>query len=220
MKTLSRETWPSESNHFCLAIQVVNSQARQFHAAILYASEGQLMIGDLQSHMRVRRSCAKADDRIFWVAPDLSLEDQKILASKIDAWLRLNPNGIPYSVAHPGGVIFKNDIWVGSEPAQGLTCATFIVELFNELAIPFIEKETWQARPGDEEWARNILGLINNIPDINKYEQMKRIGKTPRIRPADTFAAGVLIHQEIEGALTFDAVSPCAEKIENNLLLS
>ena len=220
MKPLIEGSWPSASNYFFLAIQVADAQARQLHAAMLYVCEGKLMIGDLQSHMTTRRSLAKANKGIFWIAPDLSLEDQKILASKLDAWLTLNENGIPYSIAHPGGVIFENNIWVGNEPAQGLTCATFVVELFNELAIPFIAKETWQARPGDDEWARHILELIGNMPAEHKEAQMRRIGMTARIRPSDTFAAGMLINQETEDSLSFEVVSPCAEAIESNLLSS
>jgi hypothetical protein len=185
---------------------------------MLYVCEGQLIIGDLQSHMTTRRSLARPSKGGFWISPDLSSEDQRILASKLDAWLTLNKNGIPYSVSHPGGVVFKDNIWVGNEPAQGLTCATFVVELFNELAIPFIAKETWQARSGDDEWALHILELIDNMPAEHKKAQMERIGVTARIRPSDVFAAGMLIDQETENPLSFEIVSPCAEVVENKML--
>ena len=219
MRPLTKSSWPSATNYFLLAIQIVNAQERQFHAAMLYTCEGKLMIGDLQSHMRIRRDFAKCDDRVFWIAPDLSYEDQKILATKLDAWLTLNPNGIPYSVAHPGGVTFRDDVWVGNEPGQGLTCATFVVELFNELAIPFINKETWLAREGDDEWARHILNLIGaDMSSEHKNAQMERIGTTTRIRPSDILAAGILINQVAEDPLLFATVSPCAEAIEIDLL--
>lgn len=221
MNPLTEGSWPSASNYFFLAIQVTNAQERQFHAAMLYVCDGQLMIGDLQSHMRIRRDFAKANNRVFWIAPDLSHEDQKILATKLDAWLTLNPKGIPYSVAHPGGIIFKDGVWIGNEPGQGLTCATFVAELFNELAIPFINKETWQARQGDDEWARHILDLIGAEMSPEHIDaQIERIGTTARIRPSDVFAAGVLINQDAEDSLPFDTVSPRAEAIERDLLPS
>jgi len=221
MNPLTQGSWPSTSNYFFLAIQVTNAQDRQFHAAMLYVCDGNLMIGDLQSHMRIRRDFAKTNNRVFWIAPDLSYEDQKILATKLDAWLTLNPDGIPYSVAHPGGVTFRDDVWVGNEPGQGLTCATFVVELFNELGIPFVNKETWQVRQGDDEWARHILDLIGaDMSPEHINAQMERIGTTVRIRPSDIFAAGILINQETEDSLPFEVVSPSAEAIERGLLPS
>lgn len=219
MHPLVEKSWPSDQNYFCLAIQVVDPSVRQFHAMMLYRCNQKLMVGDLQSHMRTRRSLAECNKNIFWVSLDLSLEDQKILASKLDAWLSLNNNRIPYSVAHPGGVIFKEDLWVGHDPAQGLTCATFVVELFDELAIPFIKKETWKARPGDDEWAKYILEQMGDMPDEHKNAQRNLIGKTARIRPSDTFAAGMLVNQESSESLSFEVVAPKAEELEEELLL-
>lgn len=219
MKPLIEASWPDcESAVFFLAIQNVNAEQGWFHAAVLYMCEKKLMIGDLQGHMRTRRAEARSNNRIFWVAPDLVVEDQKILASKLDAWLVQNENSIPYSVAHPGGVIFRGNIWVGNEPAQGLTCATFIVELFDELGIPFLDKRTWQARPGDEEWASCILNLMDDMPEEHKSAQYDRIGEAVRVRPSDTFAAGILISKEMEAPLEFCEVYPRAEVVEREFL--
>lgn len=204
---------------FGLVIQVSDPSTRQFHAAALYRFDNRLKIGDLQSHLRTRRAEARASSSLYWVAPDLNQEDQRILAATIDAWLEENANRIPYSVAHPGGVIFKDNVWVGNAPGQGLTCATFIVELFNELGIPFIDIDTWQERVGDTEWAQRILSAMADCMLPEHVEaQRSRIGKTARVRPADIAAAGHLIHQEMESPLQFYRVDPLSACIEATLL--
>lgn len=213
---LTRNSWPSGDCVFLIAIQCVSRQPLQLHSAMLYFLGGTLMIGDLQWHMLLRRDVARENEQIYWLAPDLTHEEQRILASKLDSWLVLNRGGIPYSVAHPGGVIFRDNVWVGSDPAQGLTCATFVVELFNELGIPFIASDSWQAREGDNDWALRILSLIDEMPQVNKDAQMALIGKKVRIRPSDTFAAGMLLSQEMEDSLHFEVVSPKAISLEND----
>lgn len=177
------------------------------------------MIGDVASHLWTRRKLADCDNRLFWFTPDLSADDQRILAAKIDAWLDENKNKIPYSVAHPGGVIFKDDVWVGNTPGQGLTCATFIAELFNELGFPFIDASSWKKRPGDAEWAERILNILKGRMTREHFEAQKaRIGDAIRIRPSDIAAAGHLIQQDMESALTFEEVDPVRESIEAWLL--
>ncbi|NOS87866.1 MAG: hypothetical protein HOP34_04885 [Methylococcaceae bacterium] len=216
---LSLDSWPTESLRFGFAIQVSDSASRQLHVAALYRFDNCLKIGDLQSHLRTRRAEARSSNHLFWVAPDLSEEDQRILAAKIDAWLDENENMIPYSVAHPGGVVFRDNVWIGNEPGQGLTCATFIVELFNELGIPFINVETWQERIGDIEWAEWILSLLSeNMPPEHIKAQKEKIGQTVRIRPSDIAAAGYVVTQEMVAPLHFDEVNPISECIENTLL--
>lgn len=208
------ESWPDPSFVFGLAIQV-NSGTRQLHTSVLYRFDGRLMIGDLLCHLSTRREEARPSNRLLWIAPDLTQHEQEILAAKVDAWLEENGNMIPYSVAHPGGVIFRDDIWVGHEPGQGLTCATFVVALFDELGIPFIDIETWESREGDAEWANNILAAMS--PYMKKEHidaQLERLGETARVRPNDVTAAGLLIHQGMNEPLRFEQVDPVSVRVE------
>ena len=213
------ESWPEQSMYFGLAIQVSDRATQQLHAATLYRFDGRLKIGDIQNHLTSRCADARASASLFWIAPDLSQEDQQILAATVDAWLEDNAGKIPYSVAHPGGVIFKDNVWVGNEPGQGLTCATFIVALFDELGIPFIEIGTWQARSDDTAWAHRILAMLSPLMSSEHVSaQRGRIGDTTRVRPADVAAAGLLIHQQRESPLEFEEVAPLSERIEAALL--
>ena len=212
-------SWPNKSMYFGIAVQVSDFAARQLHTATLYRFDDRLMIGDLQNHLCSRRTDARASDSLFWIAPDLSQDEQRILAAKVDAWLDENEGKIPYSVAHPGGVIFKDNVWVGDEPGQGLTCATFIVELFNELGLPFIDIETWQVRTEDAEWAERIIAMLeHSMSPEHVVAQRNRIGQTVRVRPADIAAAALLVNQKTEIPLRFEVVAPLSAHIEEALL--
>lgn len=204
---------------FGIAIQVTHPPTRQFHTAILYRSNDVLWKGELQSHLRTCKEKAIPIESIYWVAPDLIEEEQRILAATIDAWLDKNENKIPYSVAHPGGVVFRDAVWIGNEPGQGLTCATLVIELFKELGIPFVDVDTWKKRLGDDEWAEKILFWIGrSMPPEHVAVQKIRIGEAVRIRPTDVTAAGLLVNQEMAEALTFTEVDPLSIKVESKLL--
>ena len=219
LKPLIPDSWPDESLRFGIMIQVSDPSSNQLHVAALYRVDNCLMIGDLQNHLLTRRTVVRPSAGLFWIAPNLNQEDQQILAATIDTWLDVNENKIPYSVAHPGGVIFKDNVWVGNEPSQGLTCATFISELFNELGFPFINIGTWQSRIGDDEWAKRILDMISESMSPEHVEaQLNNIGQTTRVRPADIAAAGHLVHQDMVDSLNFCEVDPLSTCIEKNLL--
>lgn len=219
LKPLSADSWPDESMHFGIAVQVADPSTQQFHTSTLYRFDGRLMVGEVQSHLRSRKAMAKPSAGVYWIAPDLALEEQRVLASKVDAWLDENHGRIPYSVAHPGGVIFKDDVWIGNEPGQGLTCATFVIALFDELGIPFIDIESWEDRPGDSDWAARILQMLKPyMTDEHFSAQKQRLGQSVRVRPSDVTAAGLLVNQNTDVALQFKEVAPLAGQVEVALL--
>ena len=204
----------------------MHRERRQLHAAAIYRYEDNLYVGDLQSHLALGCNVAVPDVRYHWLSIDLDLANQRILAATIHAWLEDNNGKIPYSVAHKGGIVFRDGIWIGDSPGQGLTCATFLVELFKYLGIPFIDEGSWLRRPGDEEWAVNILGLIaanppSHLPAMTQEHvdaQMESIGETVRIRPSDVAAAGLLIDELDQTHLHFCKVNPKTMMIEKFLL--
>lgn len=221
LKVLTAPFSATESARFGLAIQVSNPATNQLHALTIYWANDNLMLGDLAWHLnlRGRKYPIMNEPKTYWVIPSLLDEDQVLLSATLQTWIAFNRDKIPYSVAHPGGVIFRDNIWIGKDPAQGLTCSTFIVALFNELGLPFINSETWQDRTGDEEWASNILQLLTpRISKENVDAQRDMIGKSPRIRPSDILAAGLILTPEIAEPLHFNIVNPASKKVEQLLL--
>ena len=205
--------------YFGIAVQVTDPNTNQLHTATLYQVDGKHMIGDVQWHLRSRREDARPSDRLYWIAPALSQDEQRMLAAKADAWLDNNAGRIPYSVADPGGVVFADDVWVGDEPGRGLTCATFIVALFDELGIPFVDVAAWQRRAGDAEWFESILSAIEGTASAEHVTaQRDRLGTAVRVRPSDVVAAGMLVDEKTELPFRFDEVGPLSAVIEWDLL--
>lgn len=209
---------------FGLAVEVTNRARGQLHVSALYRrqADGRLMIGDVQWHKVTRNDEAGENPDAYWVAPDLPAEDQYILASKIKDWLERNARAIPYSVANPGGALFENDMWAGNRPAQGLTCATFIVELFDELGIDFLNKKSWVRRAGDIKWASGILNLLSTHSSTETKHleaQRKNISSSIRIRPSDVIAAGLLIRKFApKSGFKFHVLDPVSDATEKYLL--
>ncbi|WP_138464148.1 hypothetical protein [Stenotrophomonas maltophilia] len=224
MQRFNEESWPAPDMFFGLVLSLSSPERDQFHVAVFFRDGvgAALMYGDLQWHLRARCSEAVAQDRYIWVCPRLDEFDQILLASKAKIWLENNPDAIPYSVSHPvGGVMFRDDKWVGDAPGMGLTCATFVVALFDELGIPFIDSSSWQERDGDEEWKKEILTYLSNYPGVTPEHveaQMSSLGDTVRIRPSDVFAAGrCLTGSEAHPGLCFELVSGESVEVENLL---
>ncbi len=204
---------------FGIVIWVADRSSRQLHVAALYKFDNELLIGDLQWHHRASCRIATPKNNAFWIAPALNNVDQRILAGTLHAWIEKNGSNIPYSVAHPGGMVFRDNVWVGNEPGQGLTCATFIAELFKELGLPFIDVNTWEKRSEDNEWAERILGLLASCMDPIEVEAQRiRIGESIRVRPADVAAAGLLLTEDMETSMTFTQIAPTAKCVEEKLL--
>ncbi|MDH0275300.1 MULTISPECIES: hypothetical protein [Stenotrophomonas] len=224
MQRFNGESWPAPDMLFGLVLSLSSPERDQFHVAVFFRDEvgAVLMYGDLQWHLRARCSEAVARDRYIWVCPRLGEFDQILLASKAKIWLENNPDTIPYSVSHPmGGVMFKDDKWAGEAPGMGLTCATFVVALFDELGIPFIDSSSWQERDGDAEWKSEILMYLRNCPGVapeHVEAQMNSLGATVRIRPSDVFAAGrSLTGSETRPGLCFELVSRQVGEVEDLL---
>lgn len=219
LRPLSMESWPSKGHFFCLAVQVASRPRRQLHSIALYQFEGEFKFGDLQSHLKTRCAPASPSDSIFWISLDLEAEDQKVLAAKIESWLSKNVNRIPYSVASPGGVVFRDDVWVGELPGQGMTCSTFIVALFEELGYPFIDVSTWEQRDGDALWASSILELLGpGMDEQHVAVQRSLLGQGIRVRPSDIVGAGSLLTADTAVGLIFQEVDPVSNQIELCLL--
>jgi hypothetical protein len=44
--------------------------------------------------------------------------------------------------------------------ANGLTCATFVLAVFQSIGLPLIDLPSWQHRPEDEQWQRRLMQYI------------------------------------------------------------
>ena len=215
------ESWPKKSEFFGLAVKVVGTAPQQLHIGAFFWSDDELYLGDLQWHLRLGREKARSADGFYWLPLNIDVNEQRLLAAQLEAWLRLNNGRIPYAAASAGPVHFRDDVWVSSPPGVGLTCATFIVELFRELQIPFIDLSSWRQRAGDAEWAARILQLLSVHSSASRAHveaQYGAIGHMRRVRPSDLVAAGLLQSPNAMKGVEFKDVHSFSTKFEEALL--
>lgn len=214
---LDDPTWPKADFKFGVAIKKTGKN--QLHVSALFRGAAQLFLGDVRGHLVSAKSRAVPNRDILWVNPDIDQVDAEVLASLAEEWLDANVDRIPYSVASPGGVLFYEGRYVGTEPGQGLTCATFVVQLFKDSGFAFIDDKNWVNRDGDIEWKQRILELLRSrLPPGEADAQMNLIGSTFRVRPSDVAAAACHIFPNMTSNLEADEIDATRIDIEKRLL--
>jgi hypothetical protein len=79
---------------------------------------------------------------------------------------------------------------------DGLTCATFIVAVFERLSLPLLDSKTWEARPKEDrafqdEFLRNAIREVDPQRRISPEAAMRIAQEKPnfRIKPAEVCGA-------------------------------
>jgi hypothetical protein len=81
--------------------------------------------------------------------------------------------------------------------AQGLTCSTFVLAVFQTLKLPLLLLPSWPLRPDDESAQRSLLGLLSRLRQrlsITIHQLINARAQLPcrRYRPEEVAAACVV----------------------------
>jgi hypothetical protein len=177
-------------NGFSLAVAVrrVSSQWRHTHAGLCYRDGGSLWL----LHM----------------AGDRSLEHEAFNAAYVCTIPRIPPLRLPffmalcramrdrlptlrYALRHPDNAIFLiqpgGDV-VLTKGGAGLNCATFVLVFFQSYGFPLVNLSTWQLRPEDGAWHKNLVRFVNSTDPVQANLIRSEIG-CARVRPEETAGA-------------------------------
>lgn len=74
---------------------------------------------------------------------------------------------------------------------KGLTCATLVMALFEELAIPLFKTEDWPSEPEDDAWKLWIIGKFREqgVMSEDHLKAMEDNFQWARFRPMDVAVA-------------------------------
>gem|GEM_PF-1910084 len=162
-------------------------------------------------------------DRYSWL-PALHVESEILRKQFLDHCMNLvekNPGGVPYGLCYGEGDHFDPETkqFVSRDGAAGLTCATFVLELFRSYGIDLADRQTWVERAGDQVWADRMFSNLRNFggPEIAERvrAQVEKFNLKPmRFRPEEVAAAGALY----EGSpLTMSEVEPHGKRIVDEI---
>ncbi len=159
-------------------------------------------------------------ENVTLLASQLHPENQKVVAEKC-AWIaRKNVKTIPYGVGSTKAGFSTDGYFAKQRPEDGLTCATYVIEIMAFLGFKVANTDSWPHRDEDHVWQKNILEQLERYLKRNPHpldrfrlnKQVKLIGKVIRIRPEEAAVAAAAFG-ELDEPRTFEAVLPDAQAL-------
>lgn len=81
--------------------------------------------------------------------------------------------------------------------SYGLTCATFVTEVFRASRMPLVKEATWQKTDENIKWANDVIALLESKGvDADHIKAVKASVNGLRMRPEEVGAAGVVPFKE------------------------
>lgn len=183
-----------QASSLAFGIQKVSSS--QLHAALIYRNDdGDPWLLHLRGHEEL--SHEPWDASFHWIEfVGIPVKVQELLAD----WAVIvagngNANPIPYSIILSKERNFAEDgTFINRNDGSGLTCATFLLKIFQDYGLPLIDQESWpQGRMSDIKWAQKILSYFRKkYPGSHFTIQLERVFKIKRFRPEETVSTAAL----------------------------
>jgi hypothetical protein len=158
--------------------------------------------------------------RYAWLScPGFSSEEQTQLAVWFDRVWLANGEKVPYGLSYSGTGYFElaTGRFIPSPSGVGLTCATFVMAMFEDFELPILAWESWPVRAtADTAFQQSVIDELDRRVDLGQAErahvdaQIGALGRAPRFRPDEVAASG--------GAYLGDPVTfPTAELLARHL---
>lgn len=159
MRLYSSQQRPfAEIRHVAIAIAVVRDG--QQHVGILHKEDAlnEVKLGHLAWHNQLKESQPK--ENYLWIDPPIPGPRGRQVAARCRQILRANERrGIPYAFSPPNDCFDAQTANFLIGPSRtGLTCATFVLAVFDAAGIRLADYASWPAqRAGDDEWRQFVI---------------------------------------------------------------
>ena len=180
-----------------LAIAVCRTGDNQRHVGLIYhLDDREIMLCDLAWHYLLRFEPPElqpwwARSHLFWQSVSLPEVSKKLLAAALEE-LRVYGNVIPYGFDVVSLCFTPDGEYIPQIPGKGLTCVTFIVEIYKSLSIALLTEDTWPSRPDDVRWQKWIIEKLRETgASSNHVEAMQNDIGICRIRPEEVASAAI-----------------------------
>jgi len=202
--------------HAAIAIRSVGSAQR--HIGVLHREGGSddVVLLHLAWHHDLRNQ--PPGPNYLWIdmpIPAIRLRQVAAICRKV--W-RSNQGDVPYAFSPPNDCFDESTGRFLLGPTRhGLTCATFVLAVFETAGLPLVQYETWPDRGAeDRQWQEFVVRQLreSNLPASNEHiaAVQSEIGAI-RFRPEEV--AGAATVSELPAA--FDLVQPLGELLLEKL---
>lgn len=191
------------------------------HVGLLYRARvgGVVRMCHLAGH---RALCAEDENVDFpdyvWASAQMPQPQQELLADWCPTLAEYETSYIYGPHYLPGVLSLEQTEPTFPQAWAGLTCATFVLEVFGACGFPLIDLTSWRRRvPEDEIWLESILRMMRRqCVDEGFIAAIRDHQLAGRYRPSEVATAVALCR---DASLTFDPLTGVAALIEASLLM-
>jgi hypothetical protein len=183
----------SDIAHVAIAVKAIN--ARQRHVGIIHCGEQDRRPRLLHLKWDDKLTEEAPDNSFVWISPRIPDRRAKQLAARCRQIFRANGRFVLYGWSEPTDCFdpqtAKHLFGDGSD-RTGLTCASFVLAVFEFARLRLIRYRTWVARADeDAEWQRWIVELLSRAPTVApaRIEALRRGIGGFRFRPEEVGGA-------------------------------
>ena len=179
-----------------VAVAITVTDVDQRHIGILHKKDGGgVKLLHLAWHFVLKNSDPKPC--YAWVDVPIHPARARQVAVRCRQIFRNNPRGLPYAFSPPNDCFdAEQSTYLFGPTRHGLTCATFVIAVFQTAGIRIVRDETWPAsRPDDDVWKQKIIAALQNPRITNPVATAEHIafiqaeaGST-RFRPEEVAGA-------------------------------
>lgn len=205
-----------------VVIAVSRSNMGAGHVGIGFhsAKEGPKVL-HLAWHKRLERETIPGELKTCWAATALIIP--AAASKQLVAFIRVvaargaaMSYGINLIAAR--GSFSSNGSYKPTKNSDGLTCATYVLEVLRAGRVDLIKVDTWQANAANEVWGRAVCDeLVKCGADEDHVDAVRKNVSGLRLRPFEV--AGAVELGSAEWPADFDSVQPMAKKVEDQLSL-
>ena len=147
---------------------VLSHDEEQFHCGISYDLNKGFKALHLEWHHRLAFT-EEPKEFTHWIKPNIHKTRQLMVSTKcrrIRKYLDKIP--IPYALLYDQTTFNQDGMLTLGEKEHGLTCATFVLAVFNSCGIKLIDTENWPSRKEDTIWHELIIKVLNSSRSISQ----------------------------------------------------
>ena len=204
-----------------VTIRVTDRENDQLHVAVLHRADGEPATQlSLNWHAWLVNEAIPPGSRIVRAEiPEERAEAAAALCRRV--FRRHGHHGLPYGILYEGGRINPDGLVELLGSTHGLTCATFVLLVFEHAGYPLVQVDTWPAREGDATWHTRIVETLEGTrqsrgePSEEHIENVRGELGCARFRPGEVTAACPRCH---DGPSPFQEIEPLGVEVRQALL--
>jgi hypothetical protein len=178
----------------CVAISRPKKRLNQQHLGILYLdTNASVQLLHLAWHCDLRKELPS--DKYLWLNVPLDPINKIHLATVCELIYESNKEGISYGLCIEGTGFAKDGTFLPEEQHAGLTCATFVIQVFHSQGFMIIDFNGWKHWKSDKVWQRQILQNLQKfeVPREHVDYQRKKIQEgAARFKPEEVAVAAAM----------------------------